>query len=242
MGRHTHRVLTDILSPRPSRRGFLQKAAALSTTILWPSSRGEAQAHTEAPYTPVFFTRDEYRLLEQACECLLPEDENGPGAQTLRVVPFIDHQMQTPYGHGARWYMHPPFQSGPPELGYQLPYSPRELYRTALHFLEHYCQKTYQKTFISLSRAQQEDILTLLEHNTLTLGDIPGVVFFEQLRSNTLEGAFSDPLYGGNHRMQGWIMLGFPGARADFMDWINQHGKAYPFGPVSIPIPHTERG
>jgi len=29
-------------------------------------------------------------------------------------------------------------------------------------------------------------------------------------------------------------MIGFPGARADYADWIEQPGKVYPLGPVSI--------
>ena len=41
-------------------------------------------------------------------------------------------------------------------------------------------------------------------------------------------------MYGGNKQMAAWKMIGFPGARADFTDWMDQAGKAYPFGPVSI--------
>jgi gluconate 2-dehydrogenase gamma chain len=41
-------------------------------------------------------------------------------------------------------------------------------------------------------------------------------------------------MYGGNRGMAAWKMIGFPGARADFKDWITQPGKVYPLGPVSI--------
>jgi gluconate 2-dehydrogenase gamma chain len=34
--------------------------------------------------------------------------------------------------------------------------------------------------------------------------------------------------------MSGWKMIGFPGARADFADWVEQPGAKYPLGPVSI--------
>ena len=54
------------------------------------------------------------------------------------------------------------------------------------------------------------------------------------LLQNTKEGYFSDPIHGGNKHMGGWKMIGFPGARADFMDWVDQYGKAYPIGPVGI--------
>jgi gluconate 2-dehydrogenase gamma chain len=62
---------------------------------------------------------------------------------------------------------------------------------------------------------------------------LPGA-FFAQLLENTKEGYFADPLYGGNRGMAAWKWIGFPGARADFTDWLDQAGRAYPYGPVSI--------
>jgi gluconate 2-dehydrogenase gamma chain len=51
---------------------------------------------------------------------------------------------------------------------------------------------------------------------------------------NAREGYFADPLHGGNRGMAAWKWIGFPGARADFTDWIDQAGKNYPYGPVAI--------
>ena len=56
---------------------------------------------------------------------------------------------------------------------------------------------------------------------------VPAPVFFSQLLANTKEGYFADPLYGGNRGMAAWKWIGFPGARADFTDWIDQAGRAY---------------
>jgi gluconate 2-dehydrogenase gamma chain len=41
-------------------------------------------------------------------------------------------------------------------------------------------------------------------------------------------------MYGGNRGMGGWKMIGFPGARADFTNWMDQQGRAYPYGPTAI--------
>lgn len=221
------------LSSFISRRCFITGATALSSYGAWMKSSASATPSILGQLK--FFTLDEYRFVEAASERILPYDENGPGAQDLHVALFIDRQMQTPYGHGALWYLQAPFVAGPPELNYQLPYTPRQLYRHSIHEITQYCLQNYHNFFHALSTSQQEEILSQLEKNYLTLNDISGSIFFEQLRSNTLEGAFSDPLYGGNYRMGGWRMLGFPGARADFMDWINQQGAPYPLGPVAIP-------
>ena len=48
------------------------------------------------------------------------------------------------------------------------------------------------------------------------------------------EGFFSDPIHGGNRDMVGWKMIGFPGIRYDYRDWITRHNERYPHPPVSI--------
>ncbi|WP_241502751.1 gluconate 2-dehydrogenase subunit 3 family protein [Bombella intestini] len=228
-----------------SRRGFMGGAASLSSVSLLSHAAKADEKNTgqqpnapddnPAHYKPVFFNPEEYLFLCHACERILPQDENGPGAQALGVPRFIDRQMTTPYGHGDLWYMKAPFVNGPPELGYQLPYSPQDLYRGAITPINTYCLMTYHAIFAALAPEWQDDVLHTLEDNKLSFNEIPGSTFFEQLRTNTLEGAFSDPAYGGNYAMGGWKMMGFPGARADFMDWINQEGAPYPLGPVGMP-------
>ena len=63
---------------------------------------------------------------------------------------------------------------------------------------------------------------------------VPAKTFFSFLLGNTKEGFFADPMYGGNKNMVGWKMVGFPGARGDYMDWVDQPNVKYPYGPVSI--------
>ena len=38
--------------------------------------------------------------------------------------------------------------------------------------------------------------------------------------------------------MGAWKMIGYPGVRADFLEWVDQ-SRRYPYGPVSI---HGQRG
>ena len=77
-------------------------------------------------------------------------------------------------------------------------------------------------------------VLMQLEKGQASLDGVPAAAFFAQLLQNTKEGYFADPMYGGNRGMGSWKMIGFPGARADYADWIEQPGKVYPLGPVSI--------
>ena len=73
-----------------------------------------------------------------------------------------------------------------------------------------------------------------LESGSVQLEDASGRGFFELLLQNTREGFFADPLYGGNRDMVGWKMIGFPGARYDYRDWVEHHNEKYPRPPVAI--------
>ena len=39
------------------------------------------------------------------------------------------------------------------------------------------------------------------------------------------KGFFADPIYGGNRDMVAWKMIGFPGARYDYLDWVDRHNE-----------------
>jgi gluconate 2-dehydrogenase gamma chain len=41
-------------------------------------------------------------------------------------------------------------------------------------------------------------------------------------------------MHGGNKDAAAWKMIGFPGARADYADWVGRPGERYPLPPVSI--------
>lgn len=214
--------------------------ALAGTTAFWTTAafadwHRALAAEPATPAAPRYFTAEEWRFLDAACEQLFPEDETGPGARTLGIVTFIDQQMDTPYGRGGLWFMSGPFEQGPANLGYQLPYAPREIYRLGIAGADRYCRDHYGHAFADLDHASQIAVLTAFEKQPILLGGtIPSGTFFEQVRTNTMEGAFSDPIHGGNRHLGGWVMLGFPGARADFMDWVDHYGPAYPLGSVSI--------
>lgn len=188
-----------------------------------------------APFSPSYFTTAEWAFLKAAIARLIPSDGEGPGGVDTGVPEFIDRQMELPYGHGSYWYMKGPFaDDSPPTLGYQLRYTPRDIYRIGIRNVNDACEKEFGKSFGDLSAAQQDQTLHALESGTMKVAEIPASIFFGQLLTNTREGYFADPQYGGNRDMAAWRWIGFPGARADFTDWIDQAGKKYPFGSVSI--------
>jgi gluconate 2-dehydrogenase gamma chain len=187
------------------------------------------------PYNPVFFTGAEWDFVVAAVGRLIPSEGAGPGGIEAGVPEFIDRQMESAYGHGAYYYMKGPFKTNAkPTLGNQLPFVPRDIYRLGIYAANGQAQATQGKQFSSLSANDQDAFLKGMEHGSIRLRPVPAPAFFSQLLTNTREGYFADPLYGGNRGMVAWKWIGFPGARADFTDWIDRAGDPYPYGPVSV--------
>lgn len=186
------------------------------------------------PYTPTYFQEAEVAFLEAACGRLIPKDENGPGAVEAGVIEYLDRQMESGYGHAATWYMQGPFADAPPEFGYQSRLKPREVYRAGIAATNDYCKQHFDgKVFAELNDVQKDDILKQLEAGKITYDQVKASDFFSFLLNHTREGFLSDPIHGGNKGMVGWKLIGFPGARADFYDWVGRN-EQYPLGPVSI--------
>jgi gluconate 2-dehydrogenase gamma chain len=220
---------------RFNRRDFLKVAAPAAIAIT--QSGIPATPAEEAPpaYVPTFFNVAEWKFINAAVDRLIPVDRHGPGGVEAGVPIFIDRQMDMPYGHGAYFYTQGPFHiDAHPTLGYQLQYTPRELYKLGIAAADGACKRTKSRAFADLSHPDQEQFLIAMEKGAIAFEGPPAATFFAQLLGNVREGYFADPLYGGNRGMGGWKMIGFPGARADFTNWINQQGRAYPYGPVSI--------
>lgn len=223
----------------PSRRSFLRGAAKTAPAIValggaFGLTASGAVDNSAASYNPSYFNASEWTLLSALVERLIPADGQGPGATDAGVAEFIDRQMGQPYGFGALWFMQAPFvPTAAEEFGYQLAQSPRDLYRQGLAAVAQAVQVQHGKAFTALAPAEQDAVLTALEAGTLAIGAVPPKTFFAQLLTNTREGYFCDPKHGGNKNMAAWAMVGFPGARGDYIDWVDQYATKYPLPPVS---------
>ena len=231
-----------------SRRDFLKGAATLAPLAALPGTPAASAPSPIAPppatpatndYRPTFFTPAEWAFINAACARLIPEDGNGPGAVELGVPQYIDRQMGTPWAEGALWYMQGPFIESKPEMGYQSALTPKQQYRLGIKAIDAAVQAAGGKSFAALPPNEQDSWLTRIEKGEVTSPDLSLKTFFAGfLLKNTMEGFFGDPLYGGNKDMAAWKMIGHPGARADYLEFVAE-AKPYPYGPVSL---HGKRG
>lgn len=204
-----------------------------------PWQPGEAAAPPAAlPDTPparLFFTADERVFVDAAVSRLIPRDDLGSGAKEAGVTTFLDRQLASSYGSARTWYMQGPWSEGTSSQGNQSRLTPAQTYRAAIKAIDAFCCKTFNgKTFSQLSDSQQDAVLTRLEKGEIELESVKSNTFFEAFLQNTIEGFFSDPIYGGNRGMVGWKLIGFPGTRYDYRDYVSKHGEKLALSPVGL--------
>jgi gluconate 2-dehydrogenase gamma chain len=190
-----------------ARRAFLLRAALTAVAGagvgVVPASLAQAQQHHDhgggaqpavhqhPPSTGhgAFLNADDAATVAAFTERLMPGAPGKPGALDAGVLNYIDLALAGAYSHL------------------------QDFYRRGLNSLEAYCQKTYKASFVTLGAARQDDVIRALDSGKATEFGWPRPqAFFNTLRTHTIEGMFSDPVYGGNKEFAGWRLIGFPGA------------------------------
>lgn len=236
-------------APRnPSRRMLFRMAGMGTFVCVLPSTVvAKAAAVPTPPKAPPpgaavleFLTAPEAAFLDAAVARLIPADELGPGALEAGVTQYIDRQLAGAWGAGARLYKSGPWREGTATQGYQLPFTPAQLFRHAMRSIER--DLAPRGGFASLSAAQQDAYLNRLEKGEVKLEPVPAKTFFEHLLQATMEGFFADPAYGGNRGMVGWRLVGFPGAYANYYDTVDRWNVPFEGGPIAMGDPLAGHG
>ena len=199
------------------------RSAEIARTMTIENGKPLAQSQTEV----AFFAA--------AVDTMIPADELTPSGTDCGIVTFIDRQLASAWGGGAKMYRSGPFRKAKPEYGYQLPLTPRQFFAAGIVATNTWTHKVYGKDFDRLAANEREDALKALEQGKADLGDFGAKPFFEALLQITMEGFFADPIYGGNRNKAAWRMIGFPGLPAVYSHLIEQYrNKRYVVEPQSI--------
>jgi gluconate 2-dehydrogenase gamma chain len=232
---------------RIPRREFLKVASAASVTgagltpALTPApaeaqAKAPASAASQAPAdVRLILTEPEAAFFAAAADTIIPADELSPSGTECGLVTFVDRQLASAWGGGARMYRSGPFHQGTPEQGYQLALTPRDFFSAGIAAANAWCSKTYEKTFDRLTPAQRTEALKTMEEGKAEFVDFDSRLFFQRLLTINMEGFFSDPIYGGNRNKASWKMLQFPGLPATYASKIDEYrNKRYIAEPQSI--------
>jgi gluconate 2-dehydrogenase gamma chain len=122
-----------------------------------------------------------------------------------------------------------------PLYGFQSSSTPQDAYRKGITALDAATTSLYGTEFVSLPEKLQDEVIAGLQATDPSAkpGDYPSAAvkegerlkpffappapsafgFFTMLQNDTSEGAFADPVYGGNRSLGGWKLIGYPGAQ-----------------------------
>jgi gluconate 2-dehydrogenase gamma chain len=210
------------------RRAFLLGTAGAASAALVPEALAKDHQHqhvaADAPAADragemvmagmgnrhgAFFNDDDARTIAAFTERLMPGAPGKPGATDADVLNYIDLALAGPYADEQYFY------------------------RTGLNQLDAHCTATYGKSFHSLTAAQQDETIAALEQSKAPAFVWPTAqAFFNAVHRHTMEGMFSDPIYGGNKDFAGWRLVGFPGAQPQFTPEDMQSKEAFTREPI----------
>lgn len=94
-----------------------------------------------------------------------------------------------------------------------------EMLLAGIHRMQEVSQEEHDQAFADLDGEAQDEILKSFDSDDVEIKGMRSRSFFTLLRNLTIEGVYSDPVYGGNKDMQGWKMIEYPGPR---MGWGGQ--------------------
>ncbi len=185
--------------PDDSSRRNLLKGAGLFGAAIAGGASGQVLAQDGASNNGIqpnplrealeVLTREESQTLEALCDTLIPSDEHGPGAKEARAAHYIDKSLAS---HNQQ---------------------DRDHYLLSLQAINDYSLTRHGAIYYQLDENKREQVLQALQDNDIANCSPGSAAFFNLLRSQTIDGTFCDPYYGGNRNFVGWDLLRYPGIR-----------------------------
>ena len=176
------RELLQLLGSAPLAAGFVWT----ETEALEASRRAQQARQDGAPFTPQFFTAEEYAAVVLLADLILPADERSPSASGAGVPEFIDFMM---VDQPAR----------------QVPM------RGGLAWIDQECNARFAKTFATATDAERRQVLDDISGLEPARADQShGVAFFRSFRDITATGFWTsrvgidDLQYMGNTLVPEW--------------------------------------
>jgi gluconate 2-dehydrogenase gamma chain len=213
--------------------GLTQTEAAQAQAAAAPAAAATPSAPQAEPL--LLLNATEHAFVVAAVDTIIPADELSPSGSDCGCATYIDRQLASAWGGGAKMYRSGPYFKGKPEQGYQLPLTPAEFITTGIAAANAWSRKTYGRDFDRLDPDKRIEALKAMQEGKAAFENFNSRAFFARLLTLTMEGFFGDPIYGGNRNMASWRMLGYPGLPATYAHLIDEYrDKRYVVEPQSI--------
>ncbi|MEK6407922.1 MAG: gluconate 2-dehydrogenase subunit 3 family protein [Acidobacteriota bacterium] len=141
-------------------------SAAIAVTLVGVESAAQASQDK----SPLFFTKEEFALVDELTELIIPADDHSPGARAALVAGYIDFRLSESFEE-----------------------NPRTLWRDGLKLIEQLSQEMHGKSFLESSEEQRIALLTRIAQNEMRPVK-PEEMFFRELKSRTARAYYTSKI------------------------------------------------
>jgi hypothetical protein len=120
--------------------------------------------------TPLFFTSDEFAVVDELTEMIIPTDDHSPGAREAQVAAYIDFRLSDSFEE-----------------------EPRTVWRNGLKLIEQLSQEMHGRTFMTCTPEQRVALLTRISQNEPAPSK-PEELFFRELKSQTARAYYTSKI------------------------------------------------
>jgi hypothetical protein len=151
-----------------TRRDMIRIAAgaAVAAPLL---DLGVARAAQEAK-APRFFTKEEFALVDELTEIIIPTDDHSPGARAAGVAAFIDGRLAES------------FQD-----------EPKQTWRSGLKLIDEISQQMHGRPFMQATPEQRVALMTRISQNEKK-PEKPEELFFRELKARTAHAYYTSEI------------------------------------------------
>jgi hypothetical protein len=149
------------MSGEMNRRELVQLLAGAALVLQLPAAE---------PGAPLFFTKDEFALLDRLTDLIIPTDEHSPGAREAGVAAYIDRTTAEAFAA-----------------------EDKETWRKGLQMMNALSVKANGAPFLQASREQQVAVLSKISKNEEN-GQTPEEEFWGQIKQTTALAYYSSSI------------------------------------------------
>ena len=146
----------------------LGASAAIAATLIGVDASSVAQAAQDK--APLFFTKEEFALVDELTELIIPTDDHSLGARAAQVASYIDFRLSESFED-----------------------QPKTMWREGLKLIEQLSQEMHRKRFLEASQEQRIALLTRISENEMK-PEKPEELFFKELKSRATRAYYSSKI------------------------------------------------
>jgi hypothetical protein len=155
---------------RVSRRAMvkLTAGAVLAAPVLTGEALGQATSASAA--APRFFTREEFALVDELSEIIIPTDDHSPGARAAKVAEYIDFRLSEAFEQ-----------------------APRTQWREGLKLIDQISHEMHQRAFLKATPEQRVAVLARISANEQN-PQRPEERFFKELKNRVAHAYYTSKI------------------------------------------------